>query len=197
MKTLLFLILLVPAGLFAQPAESRLRVGDRAPAFATVDQYGDPVSLKKMLKEGPVVLFFFRGEWCPRCNKHLSNIQDSLEMIRAYAPHVVAISPELPAYVEKTLEKTGASFELISDTNHQIMDSYGVSFRLDPETIALYKKYGVDLTEVNGNPDQTLPVPATFIIGRNGRIAYLHYNTDYMVRMPAGEIIQRLRELTE
>ena len=95
-----------------------LKVGDAAPMFTAKDQNGKTVKLKKALKNGPVVVLFYRGQWCPFCNKQLSHFSDSLQMLTAKGATILAITPETGENVKKTIEKTKASFPVLEDWHH-------------------------------------------------------------------------------
>ena len=112
-----------------------LKVGDTAPAFSAKDQDGRLISLKEALRRGPVVLLFYRGQWCPFCNKQLSHYSDSLALISAKGATVLAITPETAENVKKTIEKTKANFPVLEDEGLIIMKSYKVNFAVDEETV--------------------------------------------------------------
>ena len=174
----------------AQPEISTLQVGDKAPGFNGTDQTGNRFSLEESLETGPVVLIFFRGSWCPYCNRHLSELQDSLNLILDRGASVITVSPQLPEYAEKTIRNTGAAFSILHDKDYQIMDAYHVSFHLDDNTIRRYNRF--DLDKVNGNEDFILPVPATFVIGKDHKIVYIHYDPNYRNRSTIAEILKFL-----
>ena len=169
-----------------------LKVGDKAPQFQGTDNSGKPFSLKKQLKNGDVVIIFYRGQWCPYCNKELSQLNDSLSFITAKGATVVAISPETKENVGKTVGKTRASFPIISDSALEIMKMYKVNFAVDETTQIKYKKYGIDFAEANGSNGANLPVPATYIIGKDGLIKYAFFNPDYKVRSTVQNLLNHL-----
>ena len=150
-----------------------LKVGDKAPEFAAKDQSGRVVSLKEALKRGPVVMLFYRGQWCPFCNKQLSHYSDSLALISAKGATVLAITPETGENVKKTVEKAKANFPVLEDEGLTIMKLYKVNFAVDEKTITKYKGYGIDFENANGSNGANLPVPATYIIGKDGKIKYV------------------------
>jgi peroxiredoxin len=169
-----------------------LKVGDKAPLFSANDQNGETVSLKNVLEKGPVVIIFYRGQWCPFCNKYLSRLNDSLQFIAGKGAAVIAIAPETVEGVTKTIEKTKASFSIISDADMAIMKSYKVNFAVDTATVSRYKKYGIDFDAANGSNGANLPVPATYIISKEGVIKYAYFNTDYRKRPPVQELLDNL-----
>jgi peroxiredoxin len=176
----------------AQTTIFTLKVGDTAPDFQGMDQAGDRIRLIEKLEKGPVVLIFFRGSWCPYCNKHLSKLQDSLSMVLARGASVITVTPQVPEYSEKTIDKTGATFSILHDQGYRIMDSYHVSFHLDQNTIRRYKLRGFNIDRVNGNEDYIMPVPATFVIGTDRKIDYIHFDPNYKNRSSVADILDVL-----
>lgn len=169
-----------------------LKVGDNAPMFTAMDNNGKSFSLEAALKKGDVVLMFYRGQWCPYCNKQMSQMNDSLSAITGKGATVVAISPEIQENVVKTVEKTKASFPIISDVKMKIMKDYQVNFAVPQTTIDRYKTFGIDFNVANGENGANLPVPATYIIGKNGKIKYVFFNPDYRKRASVKEIASYL-----
>ncbi len=191
MKKLCIAILLLIAAK-SQSQTLQFKVGDKAPNFTAITHAGNKTDLKKLVKNGPVVLVFYRGYWCPFCNKELNHMNDSLPMLQAKGATVIAITPEKYESVNKTIEKTKASFDIISDTSNTILKQYGVNFTIDDKTLEKYKTYGIDFTSVNGNTDNTLPVPAVFIIDKNGNFKYLYFDKDYRKRPSIKELLENL-----
>lgn len=172
---------------------SGLKPGDSAPDFSAKDTNGNKVSLKEELKNGPVVIIFYRGEWCPVCNRYLSNFQDSLSYVIAAGAKVLAITPEMPASAKKMIAKTGATFTVIPDPTEQIMQSYDVLYNV---TEAYQQKIRnaleADIASNNDKKDAMLPVPATFIINQEGIIVYRQFNLDYHIRATVKDIVDNL-----
>ncbi len=176
----------------AQTNPAGLQVNDKAPEFTAKDQNGKVISLEGALKNGKVVLIFYRGQWCPYCNNQLKSVEDSLSFITAKGASVLAITPEQPAMVGKTIEKTKATYSILSDDHLKIMKAYDVAYSLDAATVEKYKGYGIDFSSANGNNGANLPVPAVYIIDTNGNIAYRHFDTDYTKRASIQEIVDHL-----
>lgn len=190
----LILFLFCSVSVLAQNPEP-LFIGDKAPNFLALDQNESRVSLKDRLKEGPVIIVFYRGEWCPHCNRHMSQIQDSLSMILDAGASVVAITPEKGEKIEKTVSKTDASFSIVYDENHRIMDKYKVTFKLSGWKRFIYGLAGININKASGNRDSALPVPATYIVAKDGTIFASHFNEDYTERMQVIEMLEVLEEL--
>lgn len=176
----------------AQKKESSVLVGDKAPMFKAMDQNGNTVTSNDILEKEQLIVVFYRGQWCPLCNKHLSHLQENVAKFKEAGARLVAISPEIPVSVEKTVDKTKAAYSILHDADYKIMKEYGVDFVLAPKMVEKYKEYGIDLTASNGNSDQTLPVPATYVIGKDGIVKYVQYDPDYKNRSNAEEILKHL-----
>lgn len=169
-----------------------LKAGTMAPLFSLMDQNGSNTDLKTMLTKGPVVLIFYRGQWCPYCNKYLSHLEDSLNMIKAKGGQVLAISPEMQESIEQTVSKTKASYPVLHDAGLKVMKAYDVAFSVDTTTVARYKKFNIDFDKANGQNGANLPVPATYVIGTDGKIKYVFFNEDYKKRASVKEILEYL-----
>jgi len=116
-----------------------LKIGDKAALFEATSYANNEVKLKSLIDSGKVVLVFYRGAWCPYCNKHMSNLQDSLNLIIEKGASLITISPEVESSVEQSISKSKVTFEVISDKNYQIMNQYGVSFKVKEATLTKYK----------------------------------------------------------
>lgn len=170
-----------------------LKVGDKAPNFKAIDQYGNRLELKKLEKKGPVVLIFYRGYWCYYCNKALAKYQDSLRYITNRGATVVAVSAQTPTNSEKIIHKHHVTFHVISDTSDQIMKDYDVLFHVTKAyQLFIWKVVKTDIKKVNAQKSAHLPVPATFVINRKGRIVYRQFNYNYAKRSTVKEVLEHL-----
>lgn len=170
-----------------------LKPGDTAPAFSGYDQKGTFTESRKILEKGPMVLFFYRGNWCPVCNRYLQNYQDSLGIIADQGVSVVAITPESIEYVETTVKMHNLSFTVIYDCMEKIMADYKVMFSVTEEyQKKLLSTTSTDLIKINGHPEAHLPVPATYIINGQGIIVAAWFDPDYRKRAPVKWMLQNL-----
>lgn len=168
--------------------QSALKTGEKAPSFSAITHSGEKIEVPGT---GTIVLLFYRGYWCPYCNRQLSALNDSLSFIEAKGANVVAITPEKSSSVDMTIERTKASFKVISDTSNVILKLYNVDFKMDDKTVERYKGFGIDFTVVNANTENTLPVPAVYII-KNGIITYSWFDKDYRKRPSVKELLDHL-----
>lgn len=194
MKTLVLSAALLFATLSVYAQEPKgLNVDDPAPAFTSNDQNGKSITLGDQLRKGPVVLVFYRGQWCPYCNRQLKKLEDSLSLITAKGATLIAISPENIENINKTIEKTKASYPILHDEGLKIMKSYDVALPVDNKTIEKYKEYGIDFNKVNGDANgANLPVPAIYVISKEGKIVFRHFDKNYTKRASVAEILEHL-----
>lgn len=175
--------------------ERARKVGDKAPDFTLKDATGKEITLSAQLKDGPVVLTWYRGGWCPYCNLALASLEKSLPEIKKSGAQLVALTPELPDKALTTKEKHSLEFEVLTDLNHKVAKEYGIAFELTEEVRELYKKF-FDLTEFNGKDagEGTLPLAATYIIDRKGIIRWAFVDADYRKRAEPADIVTFLNE---
>jgi len=170
-----------------------LKPGDKAPSFTGYDQNGKQVQSKKILESGPMVLFFYRGKWCPVCSKYLNDYQDSLNILSGMGVNVVAITPESIENVEQTVRLHNLTFTVVYDCQEQIMKDYNVMFSVTRDYQDQVMKYlSIDIAKNNGRDVAHLPVPATFIISREGIIVAVQFDPDYNKRASVKWMIRNL-----
>lgn len=187
-----FIALLIVSPSFAQEAPEGLFIESKAPDFKAKDQSGMEVRLKDLLKEGKVVLVFYRGQWCPYCNKELSRLQDSLQFIKDKGATLVAVSPEQPENISKTIEKTKAEYSVLHDEGLKIMKAYDVEFEVPENTLTRYRNSGLDIEKNNGSNGKYLPIPAVYIIDEEQTVTYRFFEKDYKKRPSVKELLENL-----
>ncbi|WP_068473927.1 peroxiredoxin-like family protein [Saccharicrinis aurantiacus] len=168
-------------------------IGSHINNFKATTDKGELFSLNDALKDGPVVFIFYRGFWCPVCNKHLAEMQDSLNLITDRGAQLIAISPEKPEYLNIMKDKTGAKFTLLYDENYEISDTFGVTFTPSKTTRTIYNiALGAKLKETHSDESERLPIPATYIINTDGTIIWRHIDPDYKNRANVKDILNNL-----
>ena len=175
--------------------ESAITVGETAPDFTLPAATGEPVTLYSKLHEGPVVLNFYRGGWCPFCNLELQALQALLPGIRALGASLIGISPETPDNSLTTAEKHQLEFEVLSDVGNKTTRDYGLIFTVYEEMRPLYLKWGLDVPVSNGDDSWELPVPATYVIDTNRVVRAAHVDKDYTKRMEPEQVMAALRNI--
>lgn len=178
------------ADLKAQGIESRaLKLGDQAPDLSLPDALAKPVKLGDLWRRGPLVVIFYRGGWCPYCNLELKAWQARLTELKHMGAALVAISPQTPDNSLSTAEKNELAFPVLSDSALQAAEAFGIVFELAPQLVDLYARVGNDLPLLNGNGRWVLPLPATYVIDRDGQITYSHVEADYRERAEPADVI--------
>jgi len=200
MKYLLFIVLFLNVTIMAQDttyykAKERtgLKVGEKVENFSAQNIFGDTVSLSNLLEKGPLVIVFYRGHWCPICNKHLKNLESNLERVYEKGAQLVAVSPENSEFLKLTADKTNASFTLLYDEGYKISDQFELTFRPDSASRAMYKNVlGGDLKKAHSDDSQQLPIPATYILNEEGEIVWRHFDPNYKKRAKIEDIIANI-----
>ena len=175
-------------------AERALKVGDAVPAFILPDEDGRPVSLRDLLAKGTLVLTFYRGTWCPYCNADLQALQAELPAIEAAGGTMAAVSPQTAANSRKALRDNRLTFPILTDKGNEVAAAFGLRFRLPDDLVAVYKGFGNDLATVNGELSWTLPMPARYVVGVDGRVLHAEVNPDYTRRPEPSTLLPVLRK---
>lgn len=195
--TLILLVLLAFSQSMAQTkAENETRglpIGAEAPLIQLVNQDSLPFSSAEALKTGPLLVVFYRGHWCPYCNKHLSAISDSLELLKAKGVTVVAVSPEQPAYLRTMVDKTGGGFTFLYDAGYQTALAFDVLFDPGSEVKNRYNQRAkANMAAAHNDRRELLPIPASFLINQQGEVIWRHFEHDYKKRSSVADILNAL-----
>lgn len=170
-----------------------LKEGKKIPDFTLYDIKAKAYTNEDLLKEGPIVIMFFRGGWCPYCTKNLANLSDSLSFIEAAGAKVYAVSPQQPYGMEETQQKSETKILLLEDRKGEMMKAFDVAFHVNDKYKEKLMAFAmVDLTEYNMSEEAMLPVPATYVIDQEGKVIYRHFDYDYSKRATAKDIIEAL-----
>ncbi|TFE04180.1 peroxiredoxin-like family protein [Jeotgalibacillus salarius] len=172
-----------------------LQKGDQIPDFTLPDAAGQQVSIKTLLAQGPVILTFYRGGWCPYCNLELKAYQNKLSDIKGAGAELVAISPETPDASLNTKEKNSLEYKVLSDVENKVADQFNLVFSMPDYLIDIYKDSGLDVAAHNGNDDWELPKPATFVIDSTGEILFAEVDADYTYRTPPEKVIEFVKSI--
>ncbi|HWE96579.1 MAG TPA: peroxiredoxin-like family protein [Tepidisphaeraceae bacterium] len=175
--------------------EKAPKVGDKAELFELPDATGKTVKLEDLLKNGPVVLSWYRGGWCPYCNISLHGLVDAEPKIRELGATLVAITPETPDNASKTIKADAIPFTVLSDQGNKVADKYRIAYKVPHATLERMKSSKLDLTDRNGDDSGTLPLAATFVVDRHGIIRWEFVSADYRKRAEPADVLQALREL--
>jgi peroxiredoxin len=165
-----------------------LKAGERAPLFRLRSKSGDFVSLSEALDHGPAVVSFFRGDWCPFCRLELQALAEAHSDIERLGATLIGLSP-LPE------DDSCSSFPILKDPGCRIAARYGAAFTLAPQFRPAYLALGHPDGLKKGSDPWVLPLPATYIIGRNGIVVLSYVDADYTTRLEPTEIAVALAHL--
>ncbi len=197
----------VPAGVLKQllvpieqltashAVQQALGEGEQAPDFTLPDAQGKAVMLSRLLKQGPVVLTFYRGEWCPFCNLTLRAYQQALPQFQELGARLLAISPQTPDHSLSTVEVKELTFPVLSDVGNQVARHYGLVYAIDEAVRAAHIQIGADLPLFNGDGSWELPMAGTFLVDQSGIVRLAFVDPNFTRRLDPSIIIARLKEL--
>ncbi len=173
--------------------DQSLRAGDMMPNVSMSDALGNNVNIADLYKDGPAIFTFYRGGWCPYCNLELQAYQQLLSDIQALGGTLVAISPEKPDNSLSTIEKNELQFPILTDSANSLAQALAIVFELPAKLQAVYSGFGMDLAALNDNSGWTLPIPATYVVAKGGKIILADVNRDYRERLEPTEALAALK----
>jgi peroxiredoxin len=174
-----------------------IAVGDRLEDFTLPDATGSPVTLTELVADGPAVIVFYRGGWCPYCNLALRTYQtELLPQLGQYGARLVAISPQSPDQSLSTAEKAELTFALLSDAGASLARKVGIAFQPVEEVLAAQRTLGLDLKQVNDSDVPELPMPTVLIVDSERTVRFADTHADYTARTEVPEIIDALDGLS-
>lgn len=183
---ILALILISPlsnAEIYSDQNDVRpLLPGTQVPAFEVKTVEGEIVRVQPDALEKPVVVTFYRGGWCPYCNLHLAELRKSEVELREQGFDVWFISADRPELLYESLSEK-VDYQLYSDGSLKAAETFGIAFKVNQDTLDRFASRGLTLEEISGDDKAGLPVPATFIIGTDGRVHFQYVNPDYSIRL--------------
>jgi len=175
--------------------EKAIKVGDTLPNFTLKNQNGDDVSSTELLKQGSLVISFFRGVWCPYCNLEIQALENYAKQFLAEGANIVVISPQTQASNQRAVEQNELSFNVLSDAGNNYADKLNISFTLPKEIKALYSGFGINLAEHNGDDSWTLPMPTRLVVSTDGSVVAADINPDYTQRPDPSETLTAIKSI--
>jgi peroxiredoxin len=160
-----------------------LKVGSHIPDVDVATINGMPTNLRDLVQSKPTALVFYRGGWCPHCNRQLAQLHEVEPELLQMGYQIVAVSADRPSKLRESLEKHSVEFILLSDSSMVASRMFGIAFTMTPEKVAKYRKYDMDLEAAAGEKHHMLPVPAVFIVGTDGVVKFSYVNANHQVRL--------------
>ena len=176
-------------------AQHSLRAGQVAPDFTLADANGQPVNLLYLLAQGPVVLVFYRGNWCPYCNVQLRAYNQALADFKGFNATLVAISPQTPDLTSLTAEEKELQFPVLSDLGNVVARQYGLAYQVGDAVYHTLHGVGIDLAVFNGDDSGELPLTGTFVIAQDGTIAWAATEANFKQRPDPAVLLEALAKL--
>jgi peroxiredoxin len=177
----------------AQTNSTPLKAGDSVPNVTSRTEDDKEVSLRKLVSEKPTALIFYRGGWCPFCNRHLQSLAGIEDDLNKAGAQLVAISMDQPSKLKATPDREKLHYRLLSDSDAAAAKAFGIAFKVDDATVEKYKGYGINLEAASGRDHHILPHPAVFVADTSGKIRFAHVNPDYKVRLEPAKILEAVR----
>jgi peroxiredoxin len=178
-------------------ATQPLQVGATVPDVELTGLDGKARMLSSLYRNKPIVLVFFRGGWCPICTRHTQELIKVYPEIQNLGAEMIGVSPDNLANSESNHNKNSVPFPFYSDSQVVAGSAFGLTFRVDDQTLVKYKGFGIDLEKASGYPHHALPIPAIFIVNQEGRVVFSHSNPDYRERLDPKKLLVALQKLPE
>lgn len=172
-----------------------LHEGDKIPDFELPDVKRGMVRSRDLLAKGPLVIIFYRGQWCPYCNLQLHAFQKGLNQIHALGAELVAISPQTPDNSLSMAQKDSLQFYVLSDARGSVGKKFGLMYKMSDDLIRVFKRKGTDIAQFNGNDDWELPLALTYVAAPDGTITYAFLDVDHRRRASVKEVLRALRKI--
>lgn len=172
-----------------------LQVGDFIPSFSLRDTKGQEVQIDVLLEQGPMIIHFIRGGWCPFCMAELAHYQSMMRIpaVQDKDVTVLFITPQVTGHSEAMLDDSNDRIHVLIDAENKVADMFGLRFTLDEKTQNIYAEIGADLALLNGDESYSLPIPATYCVDEKKVIRYAFIDTNYMNRAEPEDVISQLK----
>lgn len=178
-----------------QLSKHALKVGDKFPAFELPDSKGKQISSTELLAQGPLVLSFYRGGWCPYCNLELRALNNMQQAFADQNAQLIAVSPQLPDESLSTQQQNELAYTVLSDVSNSLSKKCGLVFTLDERLIPVYDQLGLNILKANGDDSYELPLPATYVIDSQGVIQFAFAHEDYTLRAEPLDVLNAVKAL--
>jgi peroxiredoxin len=172
-----------------------LKAGDRLPEFALPNAEGRMITSQELLARGPLVISFFRGDWCPYCSMELQALSEILPEINLAGATLVAVTPDTAGHPLRTKQRFGLQYEVLSDVDNGLGLRFGVVFLVPDSLRTAFGLKGIDLAQRHSGGGLFLPIPATYVCDATGTIRHADLDPDYRRRMEPDDLVELLAGL--
>ena len=160
-----------------------LLIGAQIPDLSVKTVDGVEKNIQDLVSNQPAIFIFYRGGWCPYCNRHLAELKQIEEELYELGYQIFAISPDRPEKLKATLKENELGYTLLSDSPMNVTKAFGLAFKVDSETVERYKSLGIDLEADSGYDHHLLPAPAVYIVNTEGKVRFNYVNPNYKERI--------------
>jgi peroxiredoxin len=174
--------------------EAAPKPGDVMPSFALPDEHGHMVRLENLLAHGPAIVTFYRGHWCPYCRISMNTLAKAQSRIEVLGARMVAIVPDREQFAAEMKRDSNVKFPILSDMDNGYAMSLNLAIWVGSEMEEFMTRIGRMLPEYQGNDSWMLPIPATFVVGRDGRIVARFVDPDYRKRVAVEDLVKSLKQ---
>lgn len=174
--------------------ETALKVGDKMPEFELKNHLGNSVKSSELLSDGPLIIDFFRGDWCPYCVLELAAYQEILPEIKEVGASVVAISGQIGEISKTLVERHSLEYDILSDLGNKVAKQFGLSFKVPKSIKELYEGFGVDFVNGYGNENYELPFAGTYVVDKDGTVLDCFASYDYSQRMEPADALEAIKK---
>lgn len=180
------------AQVFETPEEATpLQVGEQIPNLIVQALDNSKKEIGSIIAEQPSIILFYRGGWCPYCNRHLSAVGEAKEEISQLGYQIIGISPDTPSKLKATIEKGKLDYKLYSDSDTKLIQAMGIAYRAPDRYTSKLASFSNDLN------DDTIPVPSVYIVDTRGEIIFQYSDTNYKERLSTKKLINELKKLNK
>ncbi|MFL0808794.1 MAG: AhpC/TSA family protein [Agarilytica sp.] len=160
-----------------------IQVGETLPSLSLPGLDGKSHDVKRLVAQKPTIMIFYRGGWCPYCNTQLGELKTIEKQILDRGYQVLAISPDLPKNLKKSVSQHRLNFTLLSDSKAEFAKALGLAFRVDEKTNKKLLKHNINLEAASGEKHRILPVPAAIVLNTQGGVEFVFTSPNYKVRV--------------
>jgi len=173
-------------------ATKPLEKGQKVPEVTVKGLDGKDISLASLHQEKPLVIVFFRGGWCPICTKHTQQLIKVYPELKEKGFEMIGVSPDSVESTKANIDKSSIPFSLYSDSELNATSGFGLAFKVDDATVTKYKGFGIDLEKASGQTHHALPIPAIYVVSKEGVVTFAHSNPDYRQRLDAKDLLKEI-----
>lgn len=179
----------------AKVSEKSIKIGEKMPDFILPNSSNQMTTLNELTQNCNIIVNFYRGNWCPYCKMELMALKKYFAEFKKFNGKIIAIAPENPQQSVQTVEEFDLPFDVLSDTDNKLAKQIGIAYAIPEYLLKVYEKYGLDISKHNSSDKFELPLPATYVLDKEGVVRYTFVTPDYTIRANMEDILDVLQEI--